>query len=191
MDVNRVRRRLAAHRPEQLAERARRQASVATVLREGPRGAEVLLIQRAEHPNDPWSGHMAFPGGRREPHDEHLLATAVRETREELGLDLSDAEHLGHVDDVQAIARGQVLDLVIRPQVFVLPGAPPRLTPNYEVAATVWAPIAPMVAGEIDTVRPWREGTRTYRMPAYDVEGRIVWGLTYRMLRTLFTIVEG
>ncbi len=191
MDVDRVRARLAAHQPEQLAERARTQASVAAVLREGPVGAEVLLIQRAEHPDDPWSGHMAFPGGRRDPGDAHLLDTAMRETREELGLDLSGAEHLGHVDDLQAVARGRVLDLVIRPQVFVWPGDPPRLTPNYEVAATLWAPIAPMIAGDIDTVRPWKEGTQTYRMPAYDVEGRIVWGLTYRMLRTLFTVVEG
>jgi len=191
MDVDRVRERLAAHEPVQLAETARTQASVATVLRPGPQGAEVLLIQRAEHPNDPWSGHMAFPGGRREPRDAHLLATAVRETREELGLDLGAAEHLGHVDDLQAVARGRVVDLVIRPQVFIWPGRTPSLTPNYEVAAAVWAPIAPMIAGAIDTVRPWREGTQTYRMPGYDVEGRIVWGLTYRMLRTLFTIVEG
>ncbi|NIR35111.1 MAG: NUDIX domain-containing protein [Actinobacteria bacterium] len=186
-----MRERLAAHEPERLAEQARTQASVATILREGPTGAEVLLIQRAEHPDDPWSGHMAFPGGRRDPGDVHLLDTAMRETREELGVDLAIAEHLGHVDDLQAVARGRVLDLVIRPQVFLWPGEPPPLTPNYEVAAAVWAPIAPMIAGEIDTVRPWREGTQTYRMPAYDVEGRIVWGLTYRMLRTLFAIVEG
>lgn len=191
MDVDRVRERLAAHEPERLAERARTQASVAAVLRDGPAGAEVLLIQRAEHPDDPWSGHMAFPGGRRDPGDESLLAAAMRETLEEVGLDLSRAEYLGHVDDLQAVARGRVLDLVIRPQIFVWSGELPSLTPNYEVAATVWAPIAPMIAGDIDTVRPWREGTQTYRMPAYDVEGRIVWGLTYRMLRTLFTIVEG
>jgi len=191
MDIDRVRRRLAAHEPERLAERARTQASVATILREGPRGAEVLFIQRAEHPDDPWSGHMAFPGGRREPGDQNLLATAVRETREELGLDLVSAEHLGHVDDLRAVARGRRLDLVIRPQVFVWSGSAPRLTPNHEVAATVWAPVAPMIAGQHDTVRPWKEGTQTYRMPAYDVEGRIVWGLTYRMLKTLFMVVEG
>lgn len=167
------------------------QASVAAVLREGAKGAEVLLIQRAVHPNDPWSGHMAFPGGRRDPGDDHLLATAMRETREELGLDLDLAEHLGHVDDLQAVARGRTLDLVIRPQVFIWTGDVPKLTPNYEVADTLWAPIGPMIAGEIDTVRPWTEGTQTYRLPAYDVGGRIVWGLTYRMLRTLFTVVEG
>jgi len=191
MNVDRVRERLVAHEPEQLAERARTQASVATILRQGLRGAEVLLIQRAEHPDDPWSGHMAFPGGRRDPGDENLLAAAMRETLEEVGLDLSRAEYLGPIDDLQAVARGRVLDLVIRPQIFIWPGERPPVTPNYEVATTVWAPIAPMIAGEVDTERPWREGSRTYRMPAYDVEGRIVWGLTYRMLRTLFTVVEG
>jgi hypothetical protein len=115
----------------------------------------------------------------------------VRETREELGLDLAGADHLGHVDDLRAIARGRVLDLVIRPHVFHWGGELPPLEPNYEVASVVWAPLRPMVGGEIDTVRPYRDGKRTYDMPAYDVEGRIVWGLTYRMLRTLFSIVEG
>ena len=190
--VDRVRELLQSHRPARLAEEARRQAAVAAVLREGPRGAEVLLIQRAEHPNDPWSGHMAFPGGRRDPDDPGLLETAIRETREELDLDLNRAEHLGHVDDLQAVARGRTLDLVIRPHVFSWPHSEvPPLRPNYEVADVLWTPIAPMIAGEIDTTRPWREGTTTYRMPAYDVEGRIVWGLTYRMLRTLFAVVEG
>ena len=191
MEVDRVRERLRAHRPQRLADDARRQAAVATVIREGVTGAEVLLIQRAEHPNDPWSGHMAFPGGRREPADADLRATAVRETREELALDLAGAEYLGHVDDVKAVAHGRVLDLVIRPHVFYWSGAEPALQPNYEVAAVLWAPLAPMLAGEVDTSRPWREGTVTYRLPGYDVEGRIVWGLTYRMLRTLFEIVEG
>ena len=191
MQVDRVRERMRSHRPRRVAEEARRQAAVAAVLRDGPAGAEVLLIQRAENPADPWSGHMAFPGGRRDPVDDRLLATALRETREEIGLDLSGAEHLGHVDDLEAVARGRILDLVIRPHVFAWTGPLPDLKPNYEVATVVWAPVGPMIAGEIDTVRPWREGTATYRLPAYDVEGRIVWGLTYRMLRSLFAIMEG
>jgi 8-oxo-dGTP pyrophosphatase MutT (NUDIX family) len=190
MDIATIRRRLRDHDPQRLVDQAARQAAVAAILREGAQGAEVLLIRRADHPDDPWSGHMAFPGGRMDPGDRDLLATARRETLEEIGLDLGEAEPLGHVDDLHAVARGRRLDLAIRPYVFAIDEAPP-LVPNYEVAEAVWSPLGPMARGEVDTTRPWREGSATYAMPAYDVGGRIVWGLTYRMLRTLFAIVEG
>jgi 8-oxo-dGTP pyrophosphatase MutT (NUDIX family) len=65
-----------------------RQAAVALVLREGLEGPELLVIKRSETERDHWSGHLALPGGRVEAEDESLLATAVRETREEVGLDL-------------------------------------------------------------------------------------------------------
>src|SRR5215213_2159058 len=67
---------------------ALRQAAVALVLRGGVEGAEMLVIKRSEAERDHWSGHLALPGGRAEPSDENLLATAVRETFEEVGLDL-------------------------------------------------------------------------------------------------------
>ena len=73
---------------ERADEPAHTRAAVAIVVREGTDGPQVLLIRRAEHPGDAWSGHMAFPGGREDPGDESLLATAIRETFEELALDL-------------------------------------------------------------------------------------------------------
>ncbi|MGB5283894.1 MAG: NUDIX domain-containing protein, partial [Polyangiales bacterium] len=74
--------------PRELAEHEK-WAAVAMLLREGASGPEVFFIRRAEHPRDPWSGHMAFPGGRRDAGDATLLDTAMRETREEVGVDLS------------------------------------------------------------------------------------------------------
>lgn len=180
MDLEAVRRALAAAAArEQSAERS---AAVAAVLREGERGPEALFIRRGERVGDPWSGHMAFPGGRHEPHDRDLLATALRETREEVGLDLTNARMLGRLDDVETHQRG----LVVRPYVFELRELPRLAVPNVEVAEALWVPLAPMYRGERDTTYAYEHEGRAYRFPGYDVEGRIVWGLTYRMLRLLF-----
>src|SRR5688500_11808432 len=98
-----VRQALAGGSPDTTSGPARR-AAVALVLRDGPQGLELLFIRRAEHPLDPWSGQIAFPGGRAEPGDADLRTTAIRETAEELGFDLAaDAEYLGHLDEVQAM----------------------------------------------------------------------------------------
>jgi len=75
---------------------AQGRAAVAIVVREGTDGPQVLLIRRADHPGDAWSGHMAFPGGREDPQDENLLATAIRETLEEVGLDPASQDRYPH-----------------------------------------------------------------------------------------------
>src|SRR5258706_15931093 len=62
-----VRTALAARAPAQVTDPPSSRAAVALILRDGPQGIEVLFIRRAEHPQDPWSGQMAFPGGRAEP----------------------------------------------------------------------------------------------------------------------------
>src|SRR5262245_25531983 len=80
----------------------RRQAAVAIVLHEAATGPEMLFIERAQRRGDPWSGHMAFPGGRVDSTDAHARAAAERETREEVGLDLAGAEALGRLDDLNA-----------------------------------------------------------------------------------------
>ncbi|HEY8150363.1 MAG TPA: CoA pyrophosphatase, partial [Vicinamibacteria bacterium] len=105
---------LAARAPAQVADPPSSRAAVALILRDGPQGIEVLFIRRAEHPKDPWSGQMAFPGGRAEPGDADLRATAIRETREEIGVDLgAAAEPLGGLDEVRAMARLRPMNLTI------------------------------------------------------------------------------
>ena len=74
-------------------------AAVAAVMREGDLGVEMLFIERARKVGDPWSGQMAFPGGRTSRDDAHTLATAQRETSEELGLELRNANALGRLSD--------------------------------------------------------------------------------------------
>ena len=180
-----------AYRPATL-QGDERFAAVAAVLRERNGEAEVLLIRRAEHPSDPWSGHMAFPGGRSDPADPDLLETAVRETYEEVGLTLSrDAHLVGRLDDLPAFARGERVGLVIAVFVFGVT-SDPSLVPNLaEVKETLWAKASALASGASDTTHPYRYGGRDISLPAYDVEGRIVWGLTHRMLGALFEVLDG
>ncbi|AKF05510.1 NUDIX hydrolase [Sandaracinus amylolyticus] len=170
-----------------------RYAAVSAILRPGELdGPEVLLIRRAERPSDPWSGHMAFPGGRREPHDPDLQATAVRETREEVGLDLDvHGELLGRLDDaIPGSARGLMTGLVVKPYVWQVHEVPELVPNGVEVDEIHWAPIAPMLRGERDASHEYVWKGQSMRFPGFRVgdgeHPRVVWGLTHRMLTTLF-----
>jgi 8-oxo-dGTP pyrophosphatase MutT (NUDIX family) len=180
---------LEGRAPRELTEHEK-WAAVAVLLREGAVGPEVFLIRRAEQARDPWSGHMAFPGGRQEAHDATLLDTAMRETLEEVGLNLSrEAEQIGQLDDLQAIARGKPQETVIRPFVFEVHRESPIQVDEAEVAEALWTPLMPLYRGEVDTVRPYQWQGSQIDFPAYDVGGRLVWGLTYQMLRSFFRIL--
>ncbi len=164
-------------------------AAVAAILRfDGP--TRVLLIRRSEQPGDPWSGHMALPGGRMDPEDTSLLGTAIRETSEEVGIDLgAHARLMGQLDGLGAMARGEWIDLVIVPFVFALErDLPLRL--NDEVDEALWAPLEPMAEGAVDTIRPYRHRGETWNLPAFQVGPHVVWGLTYRMLSAFFELLR-
>jgi 8-oxo-dGTP pyrophosphatase MutT (NUDIX family) len=189
LDLDSIRERLLSYRNARFEGPAPRRAAVAAVLRAGTDGTpEVLLIERAQRPGDPWSGHMAFPGGHHEPGDPDLLATARRETHEEVGLKLGGGHLLAALDEHPAIARGEFTGMVIAPFVFAVDGDP-QLRPNYEVADTVWAPLVPMASGELDAVKEVHRGEQRLTFPGYDVGGRVVWGMTHRMLQGLFRVL--
>ena len=159
------------------------------VIREGHAGLELLFIHRAEHPADPWSGQMAFPGGRSEPGERDLAATAVRETAEEIGVDLDQAgEQMGALDEVRAMARGKLMDLAIKPFVFRLRGTP-ELRPNEEVRDVHWISLDGLLGPEWRSTMEYVHGGSTFHLPCFRWDRRVIWGLTFRMFTNLETLL--
>jgi 8-oxo-dGTP pyrophosphatase MutT (NUDIX family) len=178
-----IRRHLSQRSHEDLAPTFQPDASVATILRPNGEELEILFIQRSQQPGDPWSGHLAFPGGRSESQDTSPRATAERETREEVQLDLGEADFLGPLTPLQGIS------LPISVGAFVYyQEAPPQTKTSDEVAATFWIPLATLRdPGRQAEYILHREG-RTTRFPALrllEPPAPLLWGITYRFTRQL------
>jgi 8-oxo-dGTP pyrophosphatase MutT (NUDIX family) len=181
VDWETIRAALAARAPVDVAEAVASRAAVAIILRDGSDGLEALFIRRAEHPRDPWSGQFAFPGGRAEPSDADLAATAIRETLEEIGLDLTaTAELLGRLDEVRAMARLRPMNLAIAPYVFRL-RVPAPLTISPEVTSLHWLPLQALLDPAAQSTTRYTHEQTTLEFPSLEVDGVVIWGLTYRM----------
>jgi 8-oxo-dGTP pyrophosphatase MutT (NUDIX family) len=125
---------------------------------------------------------MALPGGRQDPTDVDPLETAMRETWEEVGIDLRDlGHHLGPLDEVQPLGAG-IPPIAISPYSFVVP-ATTTARPNVEVAAAMWVPLAELAdpAARAEYLHHFADG-RSLRFPALACRGETIWGLTYRIL---------
>jgi 8-oxo-dGTP pyrophosphatase MutT (NUDIX family) len=180
-----VQSRLASRAPSIITDPESNQAAVAVVLGDQPDA--MLIIRRAERDGDPWSGHMGLPGGHRASADPDLLATAIRETREEVGLVLEPYELLGQLDDVAPRTRTRA-QIFARPFVFAVAGNP-TLVPNPEVSAAFWVPLSRLrdpanyrpVDLEIAGV------SRTF--PAYHPGEGTIWGMTERVITSILNIL--
>lgn len=191
MDLDFVQDRVRAHRPMVADAPVATRAAVAIVLQPGEHGAEFIAIHRAHRHGDPWSGHMALPGGKQDTRDADLQCTALRETREEVGVDLARlGEVIGHLDDLRAVAKGRVLDMVIRPYVWRL-HAPAVLTPDQrEVQSAFWIPIASLRRHDArGSIRYALDG-QELELPAFLYRGHTIWGLTHRILTGLLEILD-
>lgn len=157
-------------------------AAVALILTPTP-PARFLLVQRASHDADPWSGHMALPGGRRDEDDPSLLSTAIRETREEVGIDLEESgQLLGCLSSVTPRSPS-LPPLTILPFVFQLRQAVSPRPASREIAQVLWAPIRVLSHPDSQAIHHHPVGGARVAFPAFQVQGRTVWGLTHRILQ--------
>lgn len=187
--IDQIRDALGRHQP-QITERGPgvSEASVALIL--AGRGTDLSLcaIRRAEHPLDPWSGHMALPGGRVDPGDPHSRAAAERETLEEVGLSLGDAQWIGALSEMQVRLGGSDRRMVLSPFVYDLGEELLPFAPNHEVAEVFWIPLTHLWDPNNMSRLEWeRQGTRLL-YPAIRYQGHSIWGITFRVL-TLFSDV--
>jgi 8-oxo-dGTP pyrophosphatase MutT (NUDIX family) len=184
--LDRVREGLRAHRPVRIDDPQAAEAAVALVIVPGFTDFRVLFIRRAEHFGDPWSGHMAFPGGRRHPEDRDLRETAVREAREETGISLQKADFLGELDDVRP--RSPALPpILVRPHVFGVLREPP-LTHSVEVAESTWIEMETLRSSHRETVVEVHGAT--INVPAFVVGSQLIWGLTERIANRFIVLLD-
>lgn len=179
--------RLESHNPTEVTDPAARRAAVAIVFRMGrDHEAEVFFIQRAEYEGDPWSGHIAFPGGREEKDDETLADTAVREVFEETGIDLGDAELVAALDDLHP-RHARLPAVVVRPFVF-LAGEVPDPVLSSEVADCFWVPLSALLDRSVWKDAKVLAGDTEISRIAFHHRGYVIWGMTERILTGLLAL---
>lgn len=192
LSLKRFGRTLSAYQPKNISRvTAPKGAAVAALLRFEGDSTEVLLMKRVDRTGDRWSGHVSFPGGRVDPGDADHLAAAIRETREEMGIDLEQsARLLGRLDQIRAIGKGKFLPMAITPFVFAATEAV-TVELNEEAEAHFWLPLDRALSGELDSTYEYKLGPLPMHFPCWRFENQVVWGLTYRMLSDLLKIVTG
>ncbi|MEH6582621.1 MAG: CoA pyrophosphatase [Halioglobus sp.] len=183
---------LSRHSPgKKLLRRLMQRSAVAMILQLQQGELHILMIKRADREGDPWSGHMAFPGGRMDPGDAHGYAVAVRETEEEVGLTLGAEEPcIGRLSEINARPQRGTFGMAVSPFVFRL-DREVSFTPNYEVAEVVWVPLEFLMNTDNREEMTWEFKGAKFPMPCYFYEGRRIWGLSLMMLDELMDLVEG
>lgn len=178
-------RRFSQEPPQDLKKRFDDFACVSLILNTQEKIPEIAFIRRALNPKDPWSGHIAFPGGRAEKSDPSDLATALRETKEEVGWDLSEKNFLGYLTDIQARNRSGFQSFFLRPLVFSVSEPLPlnRFDP-LEVAEVMWISLMHLQQDQFKTTLSI--AGRGDQLPGIQFpNGSVLWGLTYQIIQEL------
>lgn len=166
-------------------------ASVALIIRvHEDRGLEILMIERSHREGDPWSGHMAFPGGKKEKNDYDSADTATREVFEEIGLHLRPHQQLGRLSDLITRHHDNKSLMKITPWVYFLEEHHSyRFTLNHEAQSIIWLPLNHLIPEHRKTMQ-WpllkRWGLKlNVPLPHYLFENRKIWGLSLMILDEL------
>jgi 8-oxo-dGTP pyrophosphatase MutT (NUDIX family) len=189
LGVDEVRRALLAYQPTLHGGELQRRAAVAIVLTENTGSLDLLLIERAKRVGDPWSGQMAFPGGRLDAADATTRAAAERETLEEVGLSLAGSEYLGRLDDLPGLPVRST-DFAVSAFVFYA-SEPGALALNHEIEDAFWFPLNALSDREryIDHPAEAESGRHFPGILVGEPGRHVVWGLTYRFLDRLLEIL--
>ena len=165
-------------------------AAVAIMVREGLAATEILMIRRATREGDPWSGHMGFPGGRRDPGDVCNVACALRETEEEIGVDLAEwGTRLGELSDVNTGWRKDRPEMLVTPFVFRVAELP-KLTPNDEVDDVVWVPLHFLIDHHNREPLEWEWKGQKMATDSYLYDTYRIWGLSLMMIDEMISILD-
>jgi len=160
-------------------------ASVAVILRKNQaHGLEILLIKRAERSGDPWSGDMAFPGGKMDRTDQNIYQTALRELHEEIGLEAANLKQIGRLSDQVTKTHSGFRPMIISPFIFEL-NKQTDFELNHEVAEVIWVPLTHFSNLTNRKHMVWNVKGFKIKLPCYWFNNKRVWGLTLRMLDEL------
>ena len=190
LDLKLIEGSIANYRPKRkFLRHLAKSSSVAIILRKRKRIFEVLMIKRADREGDPWSGHMAFPGGRRESRDKDSYATAIRETREEVGISLPEcASYIGRLSDKHARPARYNLGMFVTPFIFIM-NKTSNFKLNHEVASLVWIPLEFFLDTGNRGDMLWQQRSRDIRVPCYKYEQFTIWGLSLSILIELTEVI--
>jgi 8-oxo-dGTP pyrophosphatase MutT (NUDIX family) len=149
-------------------------------------GEPSLLFTRRSNRLPHHQGQVAFPGGRHQPGaDADLVATALREAHEEVGLDPADVRVLGALDDIETVASR----FVITPLVAVVPWPYAFHPCPREVDAIFTVPLRALGAPGAERRETWDFGGRAVAVETYPVDGHVIWGATQRITRNLLHVL--
>ncbi len=186
IQIEQIRKQLATYKPINLPPANCKQAAVTMLLREMGNGAEILLIRRAEHDLDPWSGDLGFPGGRIEITDTSPRGAAEREAWEEVGLQLKNDNYLGQTDDLTGAY------LAVHISCFIYTIKPDQtFTLNDEIVDYFWLPISTLLepARSQQQTFYYRGKNRTHPIiELTEWSPRPLWGITYRIISNFLTL---
>ena len=186
-----IRRALARHQPVPRPELGRA-AGVLVPLLPRPEGLHVLFTERSKELRA-HAGQISFPGGSVDIGDADARAAALREAREEVGLDEQHVEVLGILDDCPTFVTGFVITPVvglIDPLAFTAAGRYPWAPSPAEIAALHELPLAEFCdPANLRVEMREREGVM-FELYWYTVQGQVVWGATARILNQLIQLAR-